>query len=79
MAAALKCWGTNSRITRKLDATGNTVESASHGVGYQNRETFRFEYDPQGDWIRRVTTMYLSASQPPRISDLVVRQISYCP
>jgi len=70
---------TSWRITRKLDARGNTIESASSGVGYESRDTFRFEYDPQGNWIRRVSTIYLSIDAPPRISDLVVRQISYWP
>jgi YD repeat-containing protein len=70
---------TNWRITRKLDAMGNIVESTSQGVGYESRNISRFEYDPQGNWIRRVSTMYSSTSQPPRISDLVVRHISYWP
>jgi hypothetical protein len=71
--------GKDWRIVRKLDAMGNTIESSSSGLGFESRDTFRFEYDAQGNWIRRVSTMYSSLSPPPRIGDLDVREISYWP
>lgn len=33
--------GTSWRITRKLDARGNTIESSSSGIGYQSRGELR--------------------------------------
>lgn len=71
--------GKNWRITRKLDAMGNTIESSSSGLGFESRDTFRFDYDAQGNWIRRVTIRSSSVSPPPRIGDLDVRQITYWP
>jgi hypothetical protein len=71
--------GTNWRITRKLDAMGNTIESSSSGLGFESRDTFRFDYDAQGNWIRRVTIRSSSVSPPPRIGDLDVREITYWP
>ena len=71
--------GKNWRITEKLDAMGNTIESSSSGLGFESRATVRFDYDAQGNWIRRVTIRSSSTSPPARIRDLDVRQISYWP
>lgn len=71
--------GKNWRVARKLDAMGNIIESSSSGLGFESRDTFRFDYDAQGNWIRRVTIRSSSLGPPPRFGDLDVRQITYGP
>jgi YD repeat-containing protein len=65
--------GQNWRLTRKIDANGNTIE----GVTPYTRDTAVLEYDAYGNWIRRVGTTDWNTSRPSRTSDLVVREISY--
>lgn len=69
--------GEEWRIWKKMDAMGNTIESRSFNVGFETRDTFRFDYDAQGNWIRAISFMSMSGMPPPRIGDLSVRQISY--
>jgi hypothetical protein len=71
--------GKEWRILRKMDAMGSTIESLSSGLGFESRDTFRFDYDAQGNWTRRMTFRSSSVSPPSQIDDLDVRQISYWP
>jgi hypothetical protein len=71
--------GKDWRILRKLDAMGSTIESSSSGLAFKIGDTFRFDYDTQGNWTRRITLRSSSLSAPSRVGDLDVRAISYWP
>jgi hypothetical protein len=71
--------GKEWRILKKIDAMGSTIESSSSGLGFESRDIFRFDYDAQGNWTRRVTVRSSSLSAPSRIGDLDIRQIGYWP
>ena len=71
--------GKEWRILRKIDARASTIESSSSGLGFESRDTFRFDYDTQGNWTRRITVRSSSVSAPSRMGDLDIRQITYWP